>query len=339
VAPAPPPPSPPVGPAPGGLCDAQGRRIRYLRLSLTDRCNYACSYCSPGREPADACRPLERAEVARLARVFAALGVERVRLTGGEPTLRRDLVDIARDVATTPGIREVALTTNGHLLERLAVPLREAGVSRLNVSLDTLRPERLARLSGRAASLPHILAGLAAAGRAGYVALKLNAVVVRGENEDELGDLARFAWRHGAIARFIELMPFGAGGEPVPVAEVKRLLEAQGVRLEPDATRGWGPARHMRGVSEHGTSGLVGFIGAMSEGFCDDCNRVRVGADGTLRACLGGRDRVELRPLLAAGASDEELADRVRAALLAKGARHAMAAAEGALLPMIGVGG
>jgi cyclic pyranopterin phosphate synthase len=339
VAAPPPPPPPPHGSAASGLCDAQGRRIRYLRLSLTDRCNYACSYCSPGRESADACRPLERAEVARLTRVFAGLGVERVRLTGGEPTLRRDLVELARDVAATPGIREVALTTNGHLLERLAVPLREAGVSRLNVSLDTLRPERLARLSGRAASLPHILAGLAAAGRAGFVALKLNAVVVRGENEDELGDLARFAWRHGAIARFIELMPFGRGGEPVPVAGVKRLLEAQGIRLEPDATRGWGPARHMRGASDDGTSGLVGFIGAMSEGFCDDCNRVRVGADGTLRACLGGRDRVELRPLLAAGASDAELAACVRAALLVKGERHAMAAAGSALLPMIGVGG
>ncbi|HET9596817.1 MAG TPA: GTP 3',8-cyclase MoaA [Anaeromyxobacteraceae bacterium] len=323
------------------LQDAQGRRIRYLRLSLTDRCNYQCSYCSPQGE-AGGCEPVTRADVLRLVRVFAALGVERVRLTGGEPTLRRDLLDIVRDVASVPGVREIALTTNGHLLGRLAAPLREAGVSRLNVSLDTLRPERLARLSGRAASLPHILGGLEAAGRARYASIKLNAVVVRGENDDELGGLARFAWRQGAVPRFIELMPFGRGGEPVPTAEVKRLLEAQGVCLSPDATRGWGPAHHMRGTSGEGAAreeGLVGFIGAMTEGFCADCNRVRIGADGALRACLGGRDRIDLVPMLRAGASDAELSARIREALLAKGERHAMAEARGRLLPMVGVGG
>jgi cyclic pyranopterin phosphate synthase len=326
---------------PSPLQDAQGRHIRYLRVSLTDRCNYQCSYCSPSHE-SGGCEPVSRDDVARLVRVFAALGVERVRLTGGEPTLRRDLLDIVRDVAAVPGIREIALTTNGHLLARLAAPLREAGVSRLNVSLDTLRPDRLERLSGRAASLPHILAGLEAAGRAGYVSLKLNAVVVRGENDDELSDLARFAWRQGAVARFIELMPFGRGGEPVATAEVKRLLEAQGIRLAPDDTRGWGPARHMRGAFGEGAAceeGLVGFIGAMTESFCADCNRVRIGADGALRACLGGRDRVDLVPLLRAGASEEELAARIRGALLAKGERHAMADARGRLLPMVGVGG
>jgi GTP 3',8-cyclase len=323
------------------LQDAQGRQIRYLRVSLTDRCNYQCSYCSPPTE-SGACGPVAREDVARLVRVFAGLGVERVRLTGGEPTLRRDLLDIVRDVAAVPGIREIALTTNGHLLPRLAAPLREAGVSRLNVSLDTLRPERLERISGRAASLPHILAGLEAAGRAGYASLKLNAVVVRGENDDELADLARFAWRHRAVARFIELMPFGRGGEPVPTAEVKRLLEAQGVRLAPDPTRGWGPAHHMRGAYAAGEAreeGLVGFIGAMTESFCGDCNRVRIGADGALRACLGGRDRLDLVALLQAGASDAEVADRIREALLAKGERHAMADARGRLLPMVGVGG
>ena len=322
------------------LADAQGRRIRYLRLSLTERCNFACSYCSPqGGGEAEA---MTRADVARLARVFAGMGVERVRLTGGEPTLRRDLLEVVRDVAATPGIREIALTTNGHLLERLARPLREAGVARLNVSLDTLRPERLARLSGRAASLPRIVAGLEAAGRAGFASLKLNAVVLRGVNEDELAELALFGWRHGAIVRFIELMPFGAEGQPVATSEVKDILRAQGVRLHPDATRGWGPARHMRG--EHGDGadrieGLLGFIGAMTESFCEDCNRVRVGADGALRACLGGRDRLELLPLIRAGADDAEIGARIREALLRKGARHEMAAGRGHLQPMIRVGG
>jgi GTP 3',8-cyclase len=322
------------------LTDGQGRRIRYLRLSLTDRCNFACSYCSP--HPREGCEAMPRDAIGRLVRVFARLGVERVRLTGGEPTLRPDLLDVVRDIAGVPGIGEIALTTNGHRLEELARPLRAAGVLRLNVSLDTLRPERLRQVSGRAASLPRILAGLAAAGRAGFASLKLNAVVVRGTNDDELGDLARFAWRHGAIARFIELMPFGLGGDPVPTAEVKRLLEAQGIRLAPDATRGWGPARHMRGASEDGqgaVEGLVGFIGAMTEGFCSDCNRVRVGADGALRACLGGRDRVELLPLLRDGADDAALATSIREALQRKGERHAMAEAGDPLLPMIGVGG
>jgi cyclic pyranopterin phosphate synthase len=325
--------------AAGPLVDAQGRRIAYLRLSLTDRCNFQCSYCAPaGRE---ACGdPLERADLARVVAIFAGLGIRRVRLTGGEPTLRRDLLEIVRDVHGTPGIEEIALTTNGHLLGTLAGALRAAGVSRLNVSLDTLDPERLHRISGRAATLDRIVSGIAAARAAGFASVKINVVVVGGVNEGELGALVRFAWRHGATPRFIELMPFGPG-KPVPTAEVKRLLEAQGIALAPDATRGWGPAYHMRGAATdagRAVSGLVGFIGAMTESFCDGCNRVRVGADGSLRACLGGRDRVPLRDLLAAGMPDAEIAGRIRAALLAKGERHRMDAG-GALLPMIGTGG
>lgn len=322
------------------LVDAQGRRITYLRLSLTDRCNFRCSYCAPAAP--DRCEdPLPRAHLARLVAIFAGLGVRRVRLTGGEPTLRPDLLDVVQDVRDTPGIEEIALTTNGHLLVSLAGPLREAGVSRLNVSLDTLDPERLHRISGRAATLDRVVAGIAAAFSAGFASVKLNVVVVRGVNDDELGALARFAWSFGATARFIELMPFGAG-EPVPTARVKELLAAQGVRLEPDATRGWGPAYHMRGFSEEGgrpVTGLVGFIGAMTEGFCDGCNRVRVGADGSLRACLGGRDRVPLAELLAGGAGDAEIAARVRAALLAKAEHHRMGQDGRPLLPMIGTGG
>jgi cyclic pyranopterin phosphate synthase len=322
------------------LADAQGRRIAYLRLSLTERCNFRCSYCAPA-QPDRAGTPLGRAEIARLVRLFAGLGIRRVRLTGGEPTLRADLLEVVRDVRATPGIEEIALTSNGQLLSGLAGPLLEAGVSRLNVSLDTLDGEKLRRLSGRAAALDRVVAGIDAALRAGFASVKLNVVVVRGTNEDELGELTRFAWRRGATPRFIELMPFGAG-EPVPIAEVKALLGAQGIALEPDATRGWGPAVHMRGSSAAGAerlSGLVGFIGAMTESFCDGCNRVRVGADGSMRACLGGRERVPLAELMAGGASDEELAARVRAALAAKRERHRMAEDAGALPPMIGTGG
>jgi cyclic pyranopterin phosphate synthase len=325
----------------GPLVDGHGRRITYLRLSLTDRCNFRCSYCAPaGADTAE--DPLARPELARLVGVFARLGVPRVRLTGGEPTLRPDLLDVIRDVRATPGVEEIALTTNGHLLATHALKLHEAGVSRLNVSLDTLDAEKLHAISGRAATLDRIVRGIETAFAAGFASVKLNVVVVKGMNDGELGALARFAWRFGATARFIELMPFGPG-TPVPTAEVKRLLEAQGVRLEPDATRGWGPAYHMRGTSAADgkpVSGLVGFIGAMTENFCDACNRVRVGADGSLRACLGGRDRVGLRELLRAGASDDELAARIRGALLAKGERHEMPArGRGGLLPMIGSGG
>ncbi|WP_049768564.1 GTP 3',8-cyclase MoaA [Anaeromyxobacter sp. Fw109-5] len=329
--------APPVN---GPLLDGQGRKIQYLRLSLTDRCNFRCSYCAP-MGPDRQEDPLTRPELARVVGVFARLGIRRVRLTGGEPTLRRELLDIVRDVRATPGIEEIALTTNGHALATHALLLREAGVTRLNVSLDTLDPQKLQRISGRAATLERIVSGIEAAFRVGFASVKLNVVVVRGENEDELGNLARFAWRFGATARFIELMPFGPG-KPVPTAEVKRLLEAQGIRLEPDATRGWGPAYHMRGSSAVGgeaTSGLVGFIGAMTENFCDGCNRVRVGADGSLRACLGGRDRAPLRELIRAGASDEEIAAAVRAALLAKGEKHEMPRGGSGLLPMIGSGG
>ncbi len=322
------------------LADAQGRRIVYLRLSLTDRCNFRCSYCAPA--VADrAGDPVGRADLARLVRVFARLGIRRVRLTGGEPTLRPDLLDIVRDVCATPGIEEVALTTNGHLLGSLALRLREAGVSRLNVSLDTLDPEKLRRISGRGAALERIVAGLRAALGAGFTSVKLNVVVVRGTNEDELGALTRFAWRLGATPRFIELMPFGAG-RPVPTAEVKALLAAQGVALEPDATHGWGPAHHMRGFSAEGgerLSGLVGFIGAMTENFCDGCNRVRVGADGSLRACLGGRAQVPLAELMAKGASDADLAARIQEALLSKRDRHHMEEESDRLLPMIETGG
>jgi cyclic pyranopterin phosphate synthase len=322
------------------LADAQGREIRYLRLSLTDRCNFRCSYCAPaGMDRVE--DPLTREELARVVGVFARLGVRRVRLTGGEPTLRKDLLDVVRDVAATPGIEEVALTTNGHLLAGMAPALREAGVSRLNVSLDTLDPEKLHRISGRSATLERIVAGIEAAFRAGFASVKLNVVVVRGENEDEVGELARFAWRFGATARFIELMPFGPG-TPVATVEVKQLLEAQGVALEPDQTRGWGPAYHMRGrstVAGREVTGLVGFIGAMTENFCEACNRVRVAADGSMRACLGGRDRVALKELVRAGATDDELAERIRAALLAKHEKHGMAADGGPLLPMIGTGG
>jgi GTP 3',8-cyclase len=320
------------------LVDGQGRIIAYLRLSLTDRCNFRCEYCSPS-DYEEAGRILTRPEIARLAGVFARLGVRRIRLTGGEPTLRKELVAIAADLSATPGIEEVALTTNGHRLAELAAPLRKAGVDGLNVSLDTLDPERLRRISGRGAFLADVLAGVDAAAAAGFPSLKINTVVMGGVNEDELGQLVRYAWDRGASPRFIELMPFGSG-LPVPTAQVKRLLAEQGIRLVPDGKRGWGPAHYMR---EEGSRSPrhVGFIGAMTENFCDQCNRARVTSDGAFQACLGGDTRFNLRDLLRAGAGDLEVEALVREALRVKGPRHHMeeAGSRLVLLPMMGIGG
>ena len=323
---------------PTPLVDAQGRTIAYLRLSLTDRCNFRCEYCSP----ADYENPrhlLTREEIARLGSIFGRLGVRRIRLTGGEPTLRRDLVDVVGDLRAAPGIEEVALTTNGHRLADLARPLREAGLGSLNVSLDTLDAERLRRLSGRGAFLSDVLEGLDAAAAAGFPHLKVNTVVMGGVNEDELGRLVRHSWERGASPRFIELMPFGEG-VPVPLARVKALLAEQGIRLVPDGKRGWGPAHYMRDA-ESDPPRHVGFIGAITENFCDSCNRARIAADGGFQACLGGDTRHNLRDLLRAGASDDDVEALVRDALRLKAPRHRMAedGARLVLLPMMGIGG
>jgi len=327
-----------LGYTPTPLVDAQGRRIAYLRLSLTDRCNFRCDYCSPANhENPD--HLLTRGEIARLADVFARLGVRRIRLTGGEPTLRRDLVDVVRDLRATPGIEEVALTTNGHRLAELSRPLREAGLASLNVSLDTLDRDRLLRLSGRGAFLADVLEGIDAASAAGFPHLKINTVAVGGVNEDELGRLVHYAWDRGASPRFIELMPFG-NGVPVPTARVKEILREQGLRLAPDEKRGWGPAHYLR---EEGSDPprFVGFIGALTENFCDRCNRARIAADGGFQACLGGDSRYNLRDLLRAGASDAEVGALVREALSLKAPRHRMdeGGARLVLLPMMGIGG
>jgi GTP 3',8-cyclase len=335
-----PPLRPAAAPAPPPLVDAQGRHIAYLRVSLTDRCNFRCGYCSVA-EHEDPTRQLTRPELARVAAVLGRLGVRRIRLTGGEPTLRREVVEIAQDLRRAPGIEELAITTNAHRLAELARPLKAAGVECVNASLDTLRADRLLAISGRGARLAEVLAGIDAAAEAGFAHLKLNTVVMGGVNEDELGELVRYAWARGATPRFIELMPFGQG-VPVPTARVKALLAEQGIALGPSDRRGWGPAHHLRGVDAGGRERHVGFIGAMTENFCDRCNRARLTAHGEFQACLGGEARVDLRGALRAGAPDETLERLVRGALAAKGPRHHMEEAAAGLVrlrPMMGIGG
>lgn len=323
------------------LLDAQGRRMTYLRLSITDRCNFRCTYCSPaswgGKKDL-----LTAGELARIASVFASMGIRRVRLTGGEPLIRPDILEIARLIAALPGIRNVAITTNASHLEPLAVPLREAGVTQLNLSLDTLSAEVFRRIS-KQGDFEATLRGIDAAAAAGYASLKLNAVVMRGVNDGEVPALVAYAHARGITPRFIELMPFGQG-QPVPTAELIEQLRATGLPLEPEpeeaedaaASPTSGPARYWRTPA-----GRVGFISPLTQNFCGGCNRVRVASNGDLRSCLGGRAQAPLHQLIRGGASDVELAVAIRRALGDKpdGHRFTEPGNGDTLLPMMGIGG
>jgi len=299
---------------PPSLVDPQLRRIDTLRVSVTDRCNYRCAYCVPSDGVAHDRREqlLSFEEIAALVRLFARLGVRRVRLTGGEPTVRRDLPELVRLLRAIEGIEEIALSTNAHLLAAHAVPLRAAGVDRLNVSLDSLDPERFRRITG-GGDLGQVLAGLAAAAAAGFTSIKINTVAIDGFNDDEIGDLCRFAWARGWVPRFIEEMPMAAGrtyqpGRCLSAAAIRaRAAEIDPTaRLLPDqggSARGAGPARYYRltgGASPEPVRRL-GIISPMTEHFCDSCNRVRLSAAGALHACLGHDDAVDLRGPLRAG--------------------------------------
>lgn len=286
-------PAPSADPLQPPLLDAQGRRMSYLRLSLTDRCNFRCVYCSPASWGGKS-HLLTPAQLEQLVKVFARLGITRVRLTGGEPLFRKDILEIAERLCAIEGIGEVCATTNGHQLPELAVPLRDAGVKGLNISIDTLDPLRFAQLSGGRGELARVVAGIDAAVAAGFE-VKLNAVVLAGVNEADCADLIRFAWARKVTPRFIECMPFREG-KPVPTATLVAQLAAQGIALQPeelDACGPRGPARYFVGEG-----GRVGFISPMTQNFCSGCNRVRVAANGDLRACLGGREQRPMSELL-----------------------------------------
>lgn len=290
-----------------------------LRISLSARAEFRASCCaSPAAEVPEGTLPT--ADILVIVRAFVQLGVRRVRLAGANPAVRPDVFSLIAGIRALPGIEDVALTTGGLHLEAVAARYRAAGVSRLAVSLDTLDAARLRRVAGRGASLPALLAGIAAASRAGFASLKLNVVVVRGLNDGELGALVRFAWRHGAIPRLIELMPYGRG-EPVPVAEVKELLRRDGIRLTPDVVRGWGPAECLVGEDERpgeSRAGPIRLVGAMSPDRCAGCNRVRIGLDGTLRRCLAQPVETTLGDLLRRGAGPADLIPRIGDALAAR---------------------
>lgn len=296
------------------LIDPQLRRIDTLRVSVTDRCNYRCTYCMPAGGVTHGARDetLAFEETAALVRLFVRLGVRRVRLTGGEPTVRRDLPALVRLLRAIDGLQEIALSTNAHLLADLAAPLRAAGVDRLNVSLDSLRPDAFRRITG-GGDLARVLDGLEAATRAGFSAIKINTVAIEGFNDGEIVELCRFAWAHGWVPRFIEEMPMAGGrtylpGRCLSAAAIRALVAGSqpGARVIPDdggADRGAGPARYFRLVGGGVEPGIrrFGIISPMTEHFCDGCNRLRLSAIGALHACLGHDDAADLRAPLRAG--------------------------------------
>jgi cyclic pyranopterin phosphate synthase len=308
---------------PDHLIDPYGRRVGYVRLSVTDRCDLRCFYCLPDdyrgdSEPEDW---LTFAEIERLIGAFIALGVRRVRLTGGEPLTRRDLPDLAGRLSRIPGLRDLSLSTNAVALARQARALHAAGVRRINVSLDSLRADRFRQITrGR---LDKVLAGLMAARAAGFAPVKINMVVMKGINDDEIEDMVAFCIEHDFTLRLIETMPVGdtgrnAASHYISLREIRERLESR-FDLTPGVMPGGGPARY---VQVAGTDLRIGFITPISQHFCETCNRVRLAADGTLYLCLGQDHKFEFRPLMRAGISDAELLDAVCEAIAMKPERH-----------------
>lgn len=307
------------------LCDSHQRVINYLRVSVTDRCNLRCVYCMP-EEGVTACSHadiLRYEEIARVVRVAAELGISRVRLTGGEPLVRRGFVELVRMIAAIPGIEDLSMTTNGTLLAQHAQQLAESGLRRVNVSLDTLSSQRFAQIT-RLGSLEAVLAGIDAARRAGLQPLKINMVVLRGINDDEVVEFARRSLTEGWHVRFIEMMPVGEGSHwsedaYVPSHEIRERIEGALGPLEPATLGGNGPARYWRLA---GASGTIGLISPLSEHFCQQCNRLRLTADGRLMPCLLSDLQVDVRAALRSGADDAQLRDLFRQTLEIKPTSH-----------------
>jgi cyclic pyranopterin phosphate synthase len=331
------------------LLDNFARRVRYLRVSVTDRCNYRCTYCMP-EELSDSLAFHAREalltfeELERLVATFARLGVRKIRLTGGEPTVRRGIVELVRRIAAVPGIEQVVMTTNGHLLDELAAPLAAAGLSGVNVSLDTLDADRFARLTSRG-DLHRVLGGIDAA-VAASLRVKTNCVALRGENDGELRALCEAAWSRGATPRFIEHMPMSGGQLYAATAElssadIRTALEAELGGLVADASgdRDAGPARYWSLAAN--PARRVGIISAMTDHFCGDCNRLRLTATGDLHACLGHDDAVPLRDVMRRGGSDDDLVRAIAASVTGKRAGHAFdrTGGGGPRKHMIGIGG
>ncbi|MGD9585803.1 MAG: GTP 3',8-cyclase MoaA [Brachymonas sp.] len=310
-------------PASDSLRDRFGRSIDYVRISVTDRCDLRCSYCIPKgfRDFEEPAHWLTFDEIVRVAAAFARLGTRRFRLTGGEPLLRRNLPELIARLAQLPQVEDLSLTTNGTQLARHAQALRDAGLHRLNVSLDSLRGDCVQAITG-SDSLPRVLAGLEAAQQAGFRRIKINMVPMVGVNDSDVDDMVAFCIERGFVLRLIEAMPMGHTGQQtqgMPFEQVMERLQARHGLVPDTAPLGGGPARYW---SSPATGFTLGLITPMSQHFCASCNRVRLAVDGTLYMCLGQNDDFALRERLRSGCSETELEEALRQAIELKPERH-----------------
>lgn len=304
--------------------DRFGRKIDYVRVSVTDRCDLRCSYCLP-KSYKNFSTPdhwLNYDEITRIVRAFTELGTSRIRLTGGEPLVRPGLDTLARQLTELPLLKDLSLSTNATRLEKYAIPLREAGIARINVSLDTLDPDTYKSIT--LGKLDKTLKGLKAAKAANFTLIKINCVVMKGVNDHQLLDMVNYCMENDFTLRFIETMPMGSAGIDVAknhylsLQTVRKQLEQQ-FELIPDVVPGGGPARYVRIAN---TECRIGFITPISQHFCETCNRVRLSADGTLYMCLGQEHNMDLRTPLRAGISDNELKELILQAIDLKPERH-----------------
>lgn len=306
------------------LRDSFHRTIDYLRISITDRCNLRCIYCMP----ADGVRPIEHKEILtyeeiiRVVRVAAELGVRKVRITGGEPLSRKNVTFLISSIRGITGIEDMSLTTNGVLLEKYARELADAGLDRVNISLDSLRAERYREIT-RGGEIGRVKAGIEAAEKAGLMPVKINMVPVRGLNDDEIEEFARITVDTPYHVRFIEFMPIGARdfwseGKYISAEEIRTAVEKIGP-LFPVRLRKTGPARYFR---FDGAVGVIGFISALTHHFCDSCNRLRITSDGKLRPCLFSETEIDLKPALRNRSSDSELERLLRLSIEVKPEGH-----------------
>ena len=304
-----------------GPLDSFGRSINYLRISVTDRCNLRCLYCMPpeGVPQMPHSEILSYEEVRTVVRAAAELGINRIRLTGGEPLVRAELPKLIKMLSQIEGIEELSLTTNGTFLKKYALEFKQAGLSRVNVSLDTLKADKF-RYITRLGALEDVLEGIEAAKGAGFEPVKINTVIMRGINDDEILDFARMTYKEGCHVRFIELMPFKGAADFVPSIELRQHISLLG-KLELCASiTGNGPAIYYRLT---GAKGTIGFISPLTEtSFCSRCNRMRLTPDGKLRPCLLGEDEIDLKTPLRNNASMEELKNLILKAVASKPERH-----------------
>jgi cyclic pyranopterin phosphate synthase len=317
------------------LQDSFARVIDYLRISITDKCNLRCVYCMPpdGVAPARHSDILNYEEIIRIATIAARLGVRKIRLTGGEPLIRKNLAFLVSSLRAVPGIEDLSLTTNGILLGQHAQTLADVGLDRVNISIDSFRPDRYREIT-RGGDLESVLRGIQGAEQAGLRPLKINMVPIRGMNEDEILDFARITLDTDRHVRFIECMPTGSVSFWSPqkymtTDEIKNIIETLGP-LSPVRVRKNGPSKYYR---LEGAKGVIGFISALTHHFCSDCNRLRLTSDGKLRPCLFSETEIDLRSALRSGASDLEIERLLKLSIEVKPKEHNLDSSVSALNP------